>query len=949
MLVNVGHTIQKMIHNTPAGVSANATTTTVVTSGGSVFQAGLIGNKIQDTFKEVLSNSDIVGHVVDAKSTDSSVFFLNAAGSVFEYNYTQGNPSCNPRVREVYSPCVCNGDPAVKIATGSGHAVILTAGKKVFGVGSNEQYQIVPQGQCEYDIAQEIIITDTNAHDNNCACSFTGVLNELTTPVLPAANPCGNVSCVSGSQTGVQVGTLDVALSGLAVNNGPTFGSGILSIPVLADYTFSGFLCADSHNQTSGSVTVNVSSAYVASGCYTGNYSASGSVNLMVTDDMSVILAASTQTSQISGTCGSSVQVALTLNLAVVTATADTNGNFVLSSTAPNSATPTVAVQNASVTLSSSPQTATLNITGVSVPLNCCPAKKDCCSEKCALPQPCWADVFAGSDVTVLADSCNRLYVLGSLHQVRNNHDLLKRTCLDKLLGGTSATITMPADQLHCATKPRNDDCKCVECQRKCKTDLSKFGIQINFPGDCGGNCGDCSTCCNPTSLCDFLKNLQNCNDAPQCSNTCEPCDPYVYLDVKGSGTPACKSDSRDVRSITLHNRKSVAKTVSTGSADRVCVSVSKESVVEFDLNKYCVDGHDYCLDKTIKLEFGGCGDDVNLYIDLDTPGGLKFKPKCDNPKNNVEFQTNLDTDTHKFLLNYGSVLDPVEVANLRGALSLASTFPSPCYLNPFNNKITNTYLRGGDSVQFISSCHGTRLAVTADVPTVFRLNRRILDVGVGDNNLSVLVGGLACPNEIYVIGNNCHGELGINSNESPVSWKQVNRCLFDCQVNAIFSGCHVTFYVTQSGRVYASGTWKCLVHSNAPVCVPSICESWKTKKIAVGKTHIVLLTAGGCLFGVGDNSLGELGLCHIECVPKFKPIGFFQRLNRSVSRELHGSHDHPVVRKHKKAGSCPCGGSDPDDCTCEVSEVRYVRYNRQVKTQAYIPNGRVAYRGRGY
>ncbi len=74
MLSNVGHTIQKMINNTPVAVTANETTTSVVTNGGNVYQTGLIGGKVQYSFQEVLANENIVGRVIDAKSTDNKVY-----------------------------------------------------------------------------------------------------------------------------------------------------------------------------------------------------------------------------------------------------------------------------------------------------------------------------------------------------------------------------------------------------------------------------------------------------------------------------------------------------------------------------------------------------------------------------------------------------------------------------------------------------------------------------------------------------------------------------------------------------------------------------------------------------------------------------------------------------------------------------------------------------------
>jgi len=128
--------------------------------------------------------------------------------------------------------------------------------------------------------------------------------------------------------------------------------------------------------------------------------------------------------------------------------------------------------------------------------------------------------------------------------------------------------------------------------------------------------------------------------------------------------------------------------------------------------------------------------------------------------------------------LHFGAIFDPVVLTNFKRALGLSTFYPCPKFRNPLKSKLVNTYVKGGDHICFVlpgRKCSGPsiRLAVTPDVPTVFRFNRRVLDVGVGDNSLSVLVGGLACPNEIYALGNNCYGELGLDTNESVVCWKK--------------------------------------------------------------------------------------------------------------------------------------------------------------------------------
>lgn len=749
MSSHVGHTIQKMINSSPVSASVNETTTTVVTNGGSVYQAGLINNKIQSSFQEVVSNTNIIGHVIQSASADNQIYLLSSNGYVFAYEYNTG--SCSPSIKDIYSPADCRGDKATHIQAGSNHVVILTEQHKAWGSGDNSEYQLVPQGQCKYDMAVELIITDTIIHDNESCCKFSGNFHELKKPVIP--NPCHH---------------------------------------------------EHSHHN------------------------------------------------------------------------------------------------------------------------DCC---KPLCDEEC-LPQPCWRAVYAGSNITVLADDCNRLYVLGSLHRARNNKDLMKKSCLEDLLSRANASIVLPADQLNCNREPNNENCLCPEksCKAPFKTDLSKFQIKLNFDGCCDNECSSDDDCEAPDNVCDFLKALQNCNDAPECSNTCEPCEPCIWINVCD---PCPKRP--DIKSITLLNKRSVCKAVSQDIANIKSVPVCCDSTVEFDGNKYCIDGEDYCLNTIIKLEFNvDCGEAVDLYLDLDYPGCLRFSTRSE--KCNVEFPIDAGTAKKHFLLNYGSVLDPVELANLKYLSVSESIFPCPKFKNPFNAKLVNTYLNNGDHVCFIKSdddcCNMLKHAVTADVPTVLRMRRRILDVGVGKNNLSVLVGGLACPNEILAIGENCHGELGINSNISTVCFKQVNRCLFDCQVMAIFSGKWLTTYITQSGKVYGSGSWKNCVRSNSPKLFHAVCQSWKIKEIGVSQTHLIFVGSDGGIYGSGDNSLGELGLCHIECVPFPTPLSFFHKLSQHISHECGGLFMHPMKRNHVEKEHYH-NNADPCNKCCKPAPVKYIANNR--------------------
>lgn len=927
MLANVGHTIQKMINNTPVAITVNDTTSAVVTNGGNVYQAGFINKRIQHSFQEVLANENIVGKILDAEATEDKIYLLNKTGSVFEYDTTAYD--CGPVVHEVYSPVACGGDKAVKIDAGRAHLLILTENNRVWGVGDNQEYQLVPQGQCKYDTAVEVIVTDTNLHDNNCCSSFTGVLNELESPIIPqdCEKKCNNISCIKDTLCDVVLGYLNIR----DVTVSPPGTTGVLSVPVFGNVNYVGFLCVDKKGCVSGSVTYTITKIYIKCGCFIGKFTVNDNcgacivreVNLSSTSEIILFKAdpcfkANSDiccdvgpspikgTAEIEGKCGS-----------CVTVNVDTPPGFVLPSVLFSLDCRTLTltqVDNTSTTLAILCDGAIVNLTNFSQTLDLdFDIKLDCCQPYntpkpiVELPQPCWTNIYAGFDTSVLVDNCNRLYVFGSIHNVRSNKDLLRKSCLEDLLNGTHASVNFPADQLNCSTTIRNDNCKCIKCRDKpFKTDLSKFGISLSFPN--GSDCDNKSM-----NVCDFLKSLKQCNETPTCEPTCEPCDSYIHLNISGEcGCPCAGQPAPPIGSVTIFNKRSICKLVSQQYPDISKVNATVNTIVEFDLNKYCIDAQDIALEKIVKLEFCNKGPNVNLFVDIDQPGGVVFT--SNGKKCNVEFTVNASSQTHQFLLNFGEILDPVVLTNLKYALSIDCFYPCPRFKNPFDTKITNTYIKGGDHVRFIvTNPNNIRQAITADVPTVFRLNRRVLDVGVGYNNLSVLVGGLACPNEIFVIGNNCRGELGLGTNESIVCFKQINRCIFDCQVVAIFSGKYVTFYVTQSNKVYASGLWKCLVNSTVPEPVKCICSSWRIKQMAIASNHILLLGSDGSIFGFGDNTLGELGLCHLDCVPKPTPLSFFYKLNNNVAKKLYQGLNHPVERNYCKPKYDKCDGKYDD------------------------------------
>lgn len=168
----------------PRVVSANNQTTSLVSADGNLYQAGLIANAPHATFEpKIVANADIQDKLIDVKSTDDSLYLLNSEGAVFQYPYNAGGcapcGACGPTFIEVYTPASCGGDRAVQIATGSSHCVIRTESCKVYGVGNNMQYQLVPQGQCSYSTAVQLLVTDTVTVNNNNCSEFQGALKAV--------------------------------------------------------------------------------------------------------------------------------------------------------------------------------------------------------------------------------------------------------------------------------------------------------------------------------------------------------------------------------------------------------------------------------------------------------------------------------------------------------------------------------------------------------------------------------------------------------------------------------------------------------------------------------------------------------------------------------------------------------------------------------------------------
>lgn len=946
-----GKQIQGLLNKLPRSLCANGEVTAIVTADGDLYLSGLIGQRIQDRFRKVRLNTDFLDHVVDVACSDDRVYILNGEGQVYALDYTVR--TCDDGVvTEIYTPTCCRGfaERAVAIKAGAHHVVILTEKGRVFGAGSNSEYQLVPQGDCSYPTAVEILVTDYVLHDNECCDNFHGNLVLVDEPRRPKQE-CQTVKCLSGR---IKSRCIDVcrtprcddpyansstSIGGLLVTTGTITAAPIEAVlpnDNIISYFGTYCVCGD---RARGTVTFTLESSYISPGkkkmaAATLAPATPETFDVSVSTAIPLIaepLPGSSQPFDIRcGDCGENLpipasllsggggpvprSIPVTLGTPALVGSPATTLSVTITPTLPTGLTSyTPATLLATFSSETDPITtlafataATIEL-AVSAPTIVSCIKVPCCKEECVekcvpcFPQPCWTRIGAGGDVTVLVSECNQLWALGSLYKIRNNLNLLRRDGLEELLSKYDTRIAFPSDQLECMNPVINNNCNCrgkCECIPGSKFDISKFGVSVSIPAATPSDCGD--ACGNGTfTACDFIRTLRRIDETPNCNNTCVPCSETVTVYFECGCRDAFVPDT-----VTIYNRISICKALNKEFKERVFdVDINDDNVVDFTLNTYCVNGTRVCIDDIIVLDFGrrDCGDDdrdrdcrnLDIFVDIDLDHGnrnIVFTTK--RPKRITVDMPVFCSDRIQTILNYGDVMSPLNLERVR---HLYTDSPLTCkvFTNPPPFRLIDVYAQGGDHVRLLRGreprdCRDRRdgdrrdrdtgrnlIAVTADLPVVFTLGQKILDVAVGNNNISVLTGNLRCRNEVFAIGQNCWGELGTGDFVTRTCFQRTETCYMDCAVSRIFAGPHSTFYVTLDSAVYAAGDYPGLVKCAIPKRIDLIRRSWETRTLAVTINTVVLLGGNGNVYGYGENQLGQLGLGHTSRVCDFYLISW--------------------------------------------------------------------------
>ena len=120
---------------------------------------------------------------------------------------------------------------------------------------------------------------------------------------------------------------------------------------------------------------------------------------------------------------------------------------------------------------------------------------------------------------------------------------------------------------------------------------------------------------------------------------------------------------------------------------------------------------------------------------------------------------------------------------------------------------------------------------------------------------------------KVYGVGSNFKGQLGLGNNSTGVNSFQQITLLGDLVISGCFSGDDNTFFVTNTGKVYGTGSndkGHLGIGNNTDVNTPQLVSDISNlviDKVSAGYKHSLFLASDGKVYSCGSNDYGELGL----------------------------------------------------------------------------------------
>lgn len=373
---------------------------------------------------------------------------------------------------------------------------------------------------------------------------------------------------------------------------------------------------------------------------------------------------------------------------------------------------------------------------------------------------------------------------------------------------GCTPQICPQYDPCQCCTRPRsNKPCRKRHCEKEDDDKQPCWnGIFAGF---------DISILRDDKNKLWALGSLYQIRPSEYCE--CDTDSAKIYV--------GCADNAFIPKTITIYNRHNERRRDARTKYFDLC----KGLVLGFNCETYKIDKKCYDIRDIIVINTGGRSENIDIYVEIDEPRCHELVFTTCLPKHfTVDFT--VSNDCIKTGIYYGKNVSE-------------------------NRDIIYTYIQNGDVVKIVKSGECFMQTVTADLPTVFNFKHCVLDVAVGDNDLTVLAKG----NRLYGLGENERGQLGLGDNCTLTCWRQLNPGYFYCPVTRVFAGTTVTFYITEDFRIYASGYFRGLVDSNVPIKLKNVSRSICAKEISASESDIIIV-GNDAAYGFGSNAFGQLG-----------------------------------------------------------------------------------------
>lgn len=299
------------------------------------------------------------------------------------------------------------------------------------------------------------------------------------------------------------------------------------------------------------------------------------------------------------------------------------------------------------------------------------------------------------------------------------------------------------------------------------------------------------------------------------CRKICEDNLPkkHIYLNLE---------KGKKIGSITLYHPCSIQEAICSGS-NRLIIPVEEKDCILVCPNYFLIRNVQYCAKQILVLQISKSRANVDLY--LSHSENLTIYLSSQNTCSTKIHFPILQDNHLKLSLVWGPFLRKCEYTSYQSILGCSN-----------GEKLILAYVQDGLNVSFVIEKPESKIIyqfpITPDLPTLFHLSHKILDIAAGLDYFTLLLERDCRSSEIYTFGN----PVGEGICQTPSFFRISGIAGY---VVKIFSFLHITLYLTDGGKIYYTGCCKYLPLQRIPKLLTTIQDR---EKLYISSDQILLL-----------------------------------------------------------------------------------------------------------